>query len=135
MALLSDDDYVMLEQRGLSHVENIQQRYFVFTNYPLPAGMYNVDACDVLVVIPENYNHDGNDMLWTSPRLARKDGKEIPATEPAGSSNNRHLDGREYCRWSRHWNPGTAGAWRSGKDNIISIQRRIEWAFQHPDTK
>lgn len=134
MALLTDEEYALLDQRGITYSEDVQQRCFVFTNYPLPPAMYNVDQCDVLVVIPENYNHDGNDMLWTLPRLVRRDGKEIPRTELPGSQHNRHLQGKEYCRWSRHWNAGTPGAWRSRKDNIVSIQRRLDWAFQHPDT-
>ena len=134
MPLLFDEDYEKLAQRGFSYEESEQQRFFIFKDYPLPAGVYNVNACGVLIVIPPNYNQAGNDMLWTYPRLSRTDGKTIPATLDSGHSENHYYNGHEYHRWSRHWNPGTAGAWRLGKDDIISIQRRIEWAFRNPGT-
>lgn len=135
MTLLSDEDYKMLAQRGFLYEEDLARRFFIFKDYPLPTGLYNVDTCDVLVVIPGNYSQDGNDMFWTFPRLVRNDGNPIPNIEPTQSLNNHTHAGREYCRWSRHWLPNTPGAWRPGKDNIISIQRRIEWAFQHPETR
>ena len=133
MPLLFDEDYVALQERGFLFVEDAQQRFFIFKDYPLPLDVYNVEICDVLVVIPSNYNQDGNDMIWTHPRLLRSDGKPIPATHNLGESVNHHSEGIEYCRWSRHWSPGIAGVWRPGKDDIISIQRRIEWAFRNPD--
>jgi hypothetical protein len=136
MALLFDEDYIALQERGFSYVEDEQQRFFIFKDYPLPGGLYTVDTCDVLVVIPTNYNQDGNDMFWTNPRLHRSDGKTIPNTQNIGEvyNDNRNFQGIEYCRWSRHWLHGTPSMWRPGRDNIISIQRRIEWAFRNPDT-
>jgi hypothetical protein len=133
MSLLFDEDYEKLEQRGFSWEEDPQSRFFIFKDYALPAGMYNVDKCDVLVVIPPNYNHGGNDMFWTYPMLSRKDGKAIPKINTPSMNDNRHYGGREFCRWSRHWHPNTSSAWRPGKDDIISIQRRIEWALKNPD--
>jgi len=134
MALLFDEDYVQLEQRGFSFEENESQRFFVFKSYPLPLDLYSVNTCDVLVCIPANYNQAGNDMFWTAPRLRRTDDKPIPATCNLDGGDNRQHNGMQFCRWSRHWNPGTPGVWRSGKDDIISIQRRIEWALRNPDT-
>ena len=111
------------------------ERYFVFLNIVLPGNLYTVDKCDVLVQIPPNYPQAGNDMFWTHPRLQRVDGVPIPATHEYGFGDNRSWRGREYCRWSRHWDPAMPGAWRIGKDNILSIYKRIEWALQHPDCK
>ncbi len=135
MPLLFDDDYVKLKDRGLSYEESEQQRFFIFTQYPLLAGFYTVAACDVLVVVPSNYNQAGNDMLWTFPRLYRADGKQIPAVNDPGGGDNRFWKEREFCRWSRHWNPPCHGIWRPGKDDIISIYRRIDWALRNPDTQ
>lgn len=132
MPLLFDDDYENLKERGITYEESEPQRFFIFTNFALPEGLYTVASCDVLIVIPPNYNQDGNDMFWTFPRLYRADGKPIPAVlDPAGG-DNRVLNGKEYCRWSRHW-PSGPGLWRPGKDDIISIYRRIVWALQKPD--
>lgn len=132
MPLLFDDDYEKLRECGITYEESDPHRFFVFTQITLPEGLYTVAACDVLVVIPPNYNQDGNDMFWTFPRLYRADGKQIPAVlDPAGG-DNRILNSKEYCRWSRHWQSGP-GMWRPGKDDIISIYRRIVWALQKPD--
>lgn len=134
MPLLLDEDYGQLEERGISYEESEQQRFFTFTQFNLLSGLYTDVACDVLVVIPQNYNQDGNDMFWTFPRLHRTDGKPIPATLDPGGGDNRIWNGKEFCRWSRHWQAGP-GVWRSGQDDIISIYRRIEWALHRPDAQ
>lgn len=130
--LLLDSDYEELEERSIQCFEEGNQRYIVFPDYPLPEGVYAQEKCDVLVIIPENYNQDGNDMFWTFPRLVRADGKPIPQTQDPGAGDNKTHDGKEFCRWSRHWNkpPST---WKPGKDNVLTILRRIEWAFGNPD--
>lgn len=135
MPLLLDEDYQKLSQRGISFAEDAQQRFFVFTNFRLPAHLYAVESCDLLVVIPPNYNQAGNDMFWTSPHLLRVDGKPIPAANNPGGGDNRVWNGREFCRWSRHWNPPSAGVWRPGRDDVISIYRRLEWALKNPDAQ
>lgn len=134
MALLLDEDYQKLDEIGVSYAEEDGQRFLVFKNYPLPDGLYKQADCDVLVVIPTNYNQAGNDMLWTKPRLTRMDGKPIPKTNEYGGSDSRLFEGQEFCRWSRHWNSGSS-RWRSGEDDITTIQRRIEWALRHPDAQ
>ena len=130
--LLLDDDYIARDERKIKYVEDEGQRLLVISNYPLPKGIYIQQHCDVLVIIPKNYNQDGNDMFWTFPRLVRADGKPIPQTQDPGASANKTYEGREFCRWSRHWNkpPST---WKAGKDDILTILRRIEWAFGNPD--
>jgi len=135
MPLLFDDDYRVLQEMGLLYTEDESSRFFIFRNYRLPSGVYTVSECDVLVEIPRNYNHQGNDMFWTNPRLRRADGVAIPQTLDEGHGANKTHEGHEFCRWSRHWNPGTSGAWKPGKDNIMTIQRRIEWALNHPEAK
>lgn len=134
MPLLLDDDYEKLRERGITYEESEPHRFFVFTQHTLPAGTYTVAACDVLIVIPPNYNQDGNDMFWTFPRLHRTDGKPIPAVMDPAGGDNRILNGKEYCRWSRHWSSGP-GVWRPGRDDVISIYRRIDWALKKPDAQ
>jgi hypothetical protein len=132
MALLLDGDYQKLSDRALEYEEDAAQRFFVFRSCALPERLYQVTTCDVLVVIPANYNQDGNDMFWTHPRLVRADGRPIPNTGDSGG-DSRVYRGTEFCRWSRHWPAGSAGQWRAGRDDIIAIQRRIHWALSHPD--
>jgi hypothetical protein len=133
MPLLFDADYSSLKDRCISYEEAESHRFFIFTRYELRQGLYKVPDCDVLVVIPQNYNQAGNDMLWTFPRLHRTDGKQIPQTLDPGGGDNRICNGKEFCRWSRHWNASGQGVWRPGKDGIISIYRRIDWALRNPD--
>ena len=132
MPLLFDEDYIKLRDHGYSFEESEQQRFFIFTNIQLQPGQYTVANCDVLVMIPGNYNQDGNDMFWTFPRLFLTSGNQIPAVMDSGGGDNRVWKNREFCRWSRHWNSGN-GVWRPGKDNIISIYRRIDWALRNPE--
>lgn len=129
-----DDDYKTLDELGIAYVEDEGQRFLVLKNYPLPENLYQQTQCDVLVIIPTNYNQAGNDMFWTHPRLVRSDGVAIPNTHDAGARVNNHFDGREFFRWSRHWNDA-GSRWRSGDDDVTTILRRIEWALRKPDAK
>jgi len=135
MALLLEDDYVKLTSRSIMFEESEPNRYFIFLSYILLEGLFSSANCDVLVVIPPNYNQGGNDMFWTHPALTRRDGRAIPAANVSGGGDNRNWQGKEYCRWSRHWNPPSPAVWRPGKDDIISIYRRIDWALRNPDAQ
>lgn len=133
MPLLLESDYASLHDAGIAFEEVESQRFFIFKNVRLPEHQYNVAECDVLVMIPPNYPQAGNDMFWTYPRLRRADGRPIPQSFDPGAGDNRLSGEREFCRWSRHWPPSSPGAWRPGKDDIMSVYRRIEWALAHPD--
>lgn len=133
MALLLDQDYENLRTNGIAVEEDAAQRFLVFTHVKPGGPGYNVPECDVLVIIPQNYPQAGNDMFWTHPRLQRADGQPIPQTLEAGN-DSRTYQGRLFCRWSRHWNE-PPGQWRPGKDDVMSIWRRVDWALQHPDCK
>jgi hypothetical protein len=133
MPLLLNSEYERLSESGLTFVEDEGQRFFIFVGVSLEERLYTVPMCDVLVVIPPNYPQAGNDMFWTSPPLQRTNGASIPQVFPLGGSDNRFSNGREFCRWSRHWDPSSPGAWRPGKDDILSIYRRVDWALRHPD--
>lgn len=134
MPLLLDTDYAELQERGLTYLEDDSQRFLILLGYPLPNGLYHEKSCDVLVIIPQNYNQAGINMLWTFPHLTRVDGKEIPRMNRPGGGDNRNYGGKEFCRWSRHWDHAPV-LWRAGKDNVVTILRRIAWALNNPDAK
>lgn len=134
MPLLLDADYEELKARGLEIVEDEPNRFIVFPDYMLPDALYQQQTADVLVAIPRSYNQDGNDMFWTYPRLIRADGVPIPATNDAGVGDNRSFAGKEFCRWSRHWHQGPS-VWKPGRDNVVTILRRIAWAFGNPNAQ
>jgi hypothetical protein len=133
LPLLLKTDYDRLREAGLAFEEDEPNRFLIFLDVKLDEPRYNVPACDVLVVIPPNYPQAGNDMFWTSPHLVRADGRQIPQVLGPGGGDSRFWKGREFCRWSRHWDPASPSAWRPGKDDIMSIHRRIDWALKHPD--
>jgi hypothetical protein len=135
MALLYDEDYLYLKESGLEYEEGEAQRFLVIKNFPLSPGLYvyvgkPIDQVEVLWVVPSDYNTSGGDMFWVHPPLTRADGKGIPAAFCFGNGDPRHFNGKEYCRWSRHWNSGT---WKPKIDNIQKVLDRIEWALRIPD--
>ena len=132
MALLIEEDYSDLERMQLEFKEDEGLRFLVFLNFKLSSGLYQVDQCNVLVIIPQNYPAAGNDMLWTYPRLQRTDGREIPGTIAPGNPDNqrdvRIFEEKIYERWSRHWNVGNQ-VWRAGRDNITTIVNRLSYVL------
>lgn len=132
MGLLLEEDYIRIAEIKIEFEEESDNQYLVFHKYELPKGLYNVDICSVLVVIPANYNDAGIDCIWVSPLLSRKDGKPIPRASAKGAGENHNFQGQEYCRWSRHWNSGHNN-WKPGVSNIDTILRRLRWIFEHPD--
>lgn len=136
MALLFDEDYQILRDSGLEYEEDERQRFLVIKNFPLPLDVYvhtgvALEQVEVLWIVPPNYNTSGGDMFWVNPALERADGKAIPAAFGFGGGDPRHHNGKEYCRWSRHWKAET---WKPKIDNIEKVLGRIEWAFTNPDT-
>ncbi len=130
MDLLFEEEYEILKASGLIVEEDVQNRFLVIKNYPLKKGLYTsngivLNEIEVLLMIPPNYNTSGGDMFWTYPDITRVDGIPIPAY----GGDPRVFDGKNYNRWSRHWNPQL---WRSKIDNIETLLNRIEWALQNP---
>lgn len=81
-------------------------------DFALPPGL-NRSAADLLLRLAPAYPDVPPDMWWFDPEIRRKDGAEIPATQVKES----HL-GRQWQRWSRHFNPGQ---WKSGVDSLESL--------------
>lgn len=130
MALLLDEDYEQLRVQGMGWEEFPDKRFLFLKNFPLPSNVYTVASADILVIIPTDYPEGGNDMFWTSPRLIRQDGGNIPQTSPSGAGENHIVNGVEFHRWSRHWFQDMPSAWRPGLDNLDTIMRRITWALK-----
>jgi len=135
MALLFDEDYDILKESGLAWEEDEGKRFLIIKNYPLVSGLYvcngeTLQQVEVLCVIPPDYNTSGGDMFWVHPALARADGRAIPNAAGFGGGDPRHYQGKEYCRWSRHF---AADSWKPKVDNIQKVLSRVEWALKYPD--
>ena len=83
----------------------------VIASLELPRGLTHASA-DLLLRLAAGYPDVAPDMWWFSPAVNRTDGATIPATE----LRENHL-GRNWQRWSRHFNPGQ---WHSGIDSLES---------------
>jgi len=131
--LLLPTDYATLLSNGVQHSEDADQRILILKSFPLPPGLYKQERVDVLIKIPPGYGDQGIDMFWTCPRLELLSGQAINATMDIGSSENIQWEGREYTRWSRHWNGYGDTPWRPGLDAIHTILSRVRWCLANPN--
>lgn len=142
MPLLFDEDYATIKDWGLEYEEDEKARFLVIKNFPAPVNIYvsrdvegkevKVENVEVLWLIPSDYNTSGGDMFWFHPAITRKDGQSIPGAAGFGGGDSRFHNGKEYCRWSRHFAGNT---WTPKVDNILKVLSRIEWVLKNPDTK
>lgn len=120
--LLLPADCCCLEDRGLAYEASAEagMTCVVIKSWQLPAG-YDRTESDLLVRLPAGFPDVAPDMWWFTPAVKLASGAEIPATQVV----ENHL-GREWQRWSRHFQPGQ---WRSGLDGLESylalIQREL----------
>jgi len=116
-------DKAFLDERGHSYevAEEAGMTCIVLPDFKLPAGL-NRQASTLLVRLQAGYPDLAPDMWWFDPAVRRANGGEIPATQVVEG----HL-GRQWQRWSRHFQ---AGQWKSGVDGLESyialIQRELE---------
>lgn len=106
-------DAAYLEERSIPHTFSSESGMMcvVFPGWVLPAG-FDRPAADLLVRLPAGYPDVPPDMWWFSPAVRRANGQFAPATEVT----EHHL-GRDWQRWSRHFQ---AGQWHSGIDGLKS---------------
>lgn len=73
---------------------------------------YDPPAATTAIHIVPGYPDSQLDMVWFSPALALKCGKQVRKL------SNQKIDGRDFQRWSRHRTP--ANAWRPGVDDLAT---------------
>jgi hypothetical protein len=120
---LPQADVTCLAERGIEYSVSAEANMtcVLFSGYRLPAG-YDRVASDLLLRLKPGFPDVPPDMWWFNPAIRLAGGRVVPATEVT----ERHL-GRDWQRWSRHFN---AGQWRSGIDSLESflalIRRELE---------
>lgn len=120
---LPQADIACLAERGIQYSVSSEANMtcVLFPGYVLPSG-YNLAAADLLLRLQPGFPDVPPDMWWFYPAIRRANGTVIQATEVM----ERHL-GRDWQRWSRHFN---GGQWRSGVDSLESflalIRRELE---------
>jgi Prokaryotic E2 family E len=107
-------DIACLSERGIEYSVSMEANMtcVVIPGYRLPAG-YDRATSDLLLRLQAGFPDVPPDMWWFSPAIRRSNGTVIAATEVI----ERHL-GKDWQRWSRHFN---AGQWRSGVDSLESF--------------
>ena len=121
---LPEDDEDHLDSLGLSWeaVESGGERWLLIHEHPIPTG-YNVPAATAAIRIDGGYPPGKLDMVWFHPDLARTDGK------PIGALSSQMIDGRNFQRWSRHYD------WRDGVDSLVSHHLKVEHWLRDELTK
>lgn len=111
---LPSSEATYLTERGFEHsiASEANMTCVVIRGYVLPPG-YDQTQSDLLLRLSAGFPDVPPDMWWFSPAVRLRDGRAVPATEVI----EHHL-GRNWQRWSRHFNPGQ---WRSGTDSLESF--------------
>lgn len=120
---LPQSDIAYLTERGVTHeiATEFGMLCVVMPRWPLPKGL-DRDAADLLVRLSPGYPDVAPDMWWFSPAVHLANGADLPATNVVET----YL-GRQWQRWSRHFNNGQ---WQSGVDGLASFLALIRQDLQ-----
>ena len=133
MSFLPEEDREFLGESGITCQELVEKmpdgkarRGVLFPSFsfsgdlraqPNGGSLVKVDACDLLVVIPDGYSTTKLDSFYTIPKLRRPDGRE-----PLSATADSPLFGRTWQFWSRHLDDQD---WRVGIDGLRTFMNYI----------
>lgn len=100
-------------------VQEGRETGIILKSLELPEGKFNVEAADILVLLPAGYPDCAPDMFYASPHLTLANGQV-----PKACTVQHTFAGRVWQRWSRHNN-----AWRPGIDGLRTMVARIKTAL------
>jgi E2/UBC family protein E len=111
-----------LVERGVAFDEiDGPQKAIILRAYPVPAGRFDHDKADILILLPNGYPDVRPDMFFAMPWLRLTNGNRYPkaADQPFDFA------GQRWQRWSRH-----SDQWRPGIDGIWTMLRRVDTALE-----
>lgn len=123
LVCLPPEDAAYLEARGIAYEVLIEggQAAVILKNYQVPAGKFDHEAVDVLILLPAGYPDAVVDMFYCSPWLTLTSTGGFP-----NAANVHHaFAGRDWQRWSRH-----NYSWRAGIDGIHTVLGRLDRALK-----
>lgn len=123
MTFLPVKDRKYLADKGYEYeeVQDGDRKGVIFRNFPLPSGTFTAERADVLIILPPNYPDTAPDMFYVMPWLKLSKGGQFPSK----ADHKLDFGGQNWQRWSRHNNE-----WRSGKDGIWTMLKRVEAALE-----
>lgn len=125
MSFLPEEDQEFLGEIGIQYQELVEKmpggkerRGLLFPAFSFSGnlrrmnggGLIVVDACDLLVIIPDGYATTKLDSFYTIPKLKRADGND-----PQNATVDSALFGKTWQFWSRHLDDKD---WRVGIDGL-----------------
>lgn len=115
-------DVTFLADNGIAYelVGEAGQPGVVLREFPLPAGRYNRERADILVLLPPGYPDACPDMFYAAPWICFPDGRS-----PLNADVEHVFAGRRWQRWSRH-----SQEWRPGIDGLRTMVARIRHALE-----
>jgi hypothetical protein len=123
MTFLPPTDLEYLRAKCVTFEEHVDggRKGIVLKNYPLPPGMFDSTAADILILLPPGYPDAPPDMFHLMPwvKLVGKNKFPNAADQPVDFA------GKRWQRWSRHNND-----WRPGVDGIWTMLKRIQDALE-----
>lgn len=123
MSFLPARDREYLESKGIEYEEQEEAGHkgVILKARPLPAGRFDSDKADILILLPSGYPDAAPNMFYLLPWVKLTNGGRYPrkADKPF------QFNGQSWQRWSRH-----NKEWRPGADGIWTMLKRVEFALQ-----
>lgn len=102
-----DTDFLASKEYSFEVLTEGGNTHVIIKDFPFPSQFYSVEKAELLVKIPSGYPVTPLDMFWTNPIISFVNGTPPPAT-----TERETLHGKEWQRWSRHYD------WRVGIDSL-----------------
>ncbi len=118
---IRDREY--LETHGIPYQFAVdgQTSGVVLNGMELPAGKYNHEKADVLIILPGGYPDACPDMFFLHPWIQLRESGRYPTAADVAHTFNGH----QWQRWSRH-----SSDWRPGVDGLHTMVARFRRAVE-----
>lgn len=118
-----DREYLFDKGYIFEEITEANQNGLIIRNWILPSDRFNLEASDLLILIPQGYPDIKPDMWYFNPAILLS-----PLNENARQTQcNITFNEKMWQRWSRHF---PANEWRSGIDGIHTYLKKVQIALE-----
>jgi len=118
---MRDREYLQDKVLTFEEIVDGGQRGVIIRKYSLPAGLFDAQHADILILIPAGYPDVPPDMFYVLPWVRLTAGNAFPKA----ADQPHAFAGQSWQRWSRH-NPES----RPGIDGIWTMLKRVDHALE-----